>query len=325
LKTHEGAVPANPFETKSSMRTKKEISAEIWKLNAIYLQPRLPAGWLTNNRKAIKAQIETLESKDGTCPPWIWDKDDCGEDNLDLICSAFEASDWVQKRGESPSKSWEELLEFRMEPVEELEAFIGIPAKEWAGKCTEIARRLKQSKLSLGAKTTEHYGLWTGPIAKNSRFYGRPITHHGWLQRGDTIIDPTRWAFEGLEPYIYVGKNDFYDDGGQDFQMERIGQCPEPTGPAKFPAPRDPAAQEILRAEGVTQKKLTRNQAHHLANLPPKAYPKIGAIHKWLETHGMIGLIPIDFRRIAQPKTSEAKVLTGSRKRTKPLTCKTST
>lgn len=189
-----------------------------------------------------------------------------------------------------------------MEPTTRLETHIGIPAKDWVGRCAEIADKLKKSGLEIAQGTTSHYGHWTGPIHSDSRFAGRKFTHHGWLQKGDTVIDPTRWVFENADPYIYVGKNDYYDDGGQKLNMERVGNCPAPQGKATIPAPKDLVALEVLKAEGITQNKLTMNQACHLANLPPKAYKNIGAVHKWLTDQKLVYLIPIDFRRITKNK-----------------------
>ena len=41
------------------------------------------------------------------------------------------------------------------------------------------------------------------------------------------ISDPTRWCFEQVEPYIFVGGDACYDAGGNDLRMENIKPCPE--------------------------------------------------------------------------------------------------
>ena len=273
-------------------KSSTEIAEEIWRLEA--MKPRLPSGFLTDNRKCVRAQVETLEK--GRCPDWVYDD----ENDLEPASMAIAASEWLRGKSDtSPSEEWAENMGYYMEPVTSLETHIGIPAKDWVGRCTEIADKLKKSGLGIARGTTAHYGHWTGPIHSDSRFSGRKFTHHGWLQKGDTVIDPTRWVFENADPYIYVGKNDYYDDGGQERNMERVGKCPVPQGKATIPAPTDPAALNILKAEGITQEKLTTNQACHLANLPPKAYKNIGVIHKWLATQNLTALIPWDFRRLA--------------------------
>ena len=274
-------------------KTETEISGEIWKLERIL--PYLRQGFITDNRKCARAQIEAL--KTGRCPDWAYGD----EDDLEPANMAIGACEWARGKEEAaPSQEWAEFLGFSLEPVSELEAAIGIPAKEWPGRCTEIADKLQKSGLGLAEKTTAHYGHWTGPINPERRFANRSVTHHGWLQKEEPVIDPTRWVFENSEPYIYVGKNDHYDDGGQELNMKRVGKCPAPQGEATIPAPKDPRALKILKTEGVTQKKLTMNQACHLANLPPKAYKDIGAVHGWLTSHKLTGLIPIDFRRLAK-------------------------
>ena len=41
---------------------------------------------------------------------------------------------------------------------------------------------------------------------------GRPV--HTWIEKLDgTVVDPTRWVFEGVWPYIYEGPRDWYDKG----------------------------------------------------------------------------------------------------------------
>jgi hypothetical protein len=284
------------------MKTPEEITQEIWRLKLI--SPRLPKGFICDNRKAVQAEIETLQT--GRCPDWIYSEEDEDESLLEVISCAQDAKAWLEgKSKNAPSKNWGDLIEFFPEPVDALEISCGVPASNWVGQCASVAKALQKSGLPLGKGTTYHYGHWTGPIAPQSHFKERPFTHHAWLQKDDQIIDPTRWVFESCEPYIYVGQNDHYDDGGQSLDMQRIGQAPKPEGPAYLPRPENSDALAILEAEGITEEKLTRNQAHHLANLPPNAYPKIAAIHQWLKAHSLTALIPIDYQRIAQ-ETAQA-------------------
>jgi hypothetical protein len=279
------------------MRTSKEIDEEIWRLRLIL--PRLPQGFFCDNRKAVKAESETLET--GECPGWIYESEDGEEPPVGILGLALDAEGWREgKRGKTPSEDWASLTGFVPQPVAELEKACGVPASEWAGQCSPTAIALQKSGLALGEGTTYHYGHWTGPIDPRSMFKERPFTHHAWLQKGDQIIDPTRWVFENCEPYIYVGKNDHYDDGGQDHDMSRIGQAPKPEGEPCLPRPKDEAAWAILKAEGIVEEVLTENQAFHLANLPPKAYPEIRVIHTWLESHNLGVWIPMDYVRIAK-------------------------
>jgi len=45
--------------------------------------------------------------------------------------------------------------------------------------------------------------------------------------KGGTIIDPTRWVFEGARPYIYVGRSDHYDLGGNRLRAAMRQPCPD--------------------------------------------------------------------------------------------------
>lgn len=72
------------------------------------------------------------------------------------------------------------------------------------------------------------YGNWMGPIHPDCpEFGGRPFAHHGWVEKADgSIVDPTRWVFEHVKPYIYEGPNDHYDAGGNEIREARIGSRP---------------------------------------------------------------------------------------------------
>jgi hypothetical protein len=64
---------------------------------------------------------------------------------------------------------------------------IGVPVEQWPGRCHEIAG------LCLAAGVTEgtlRYGLWRGPVSKQSPFAGRGITHHGWVEVEPDDFDP---------------------------------------------------------------------------------------------------------------------------------------
>lgn len=89
---------------------------------------------------------------------------------------------------------------------------IGVATSAWSGNCYAIACAILRAKLVKGRPA---YGHWTGPVSKKSPFASRrglPIVRHGWiiLENG-AVMDPTRWVFEAVEPYIYVGMQ--VDDG----------------------------------------------------------------------------------------------------------------
>lgn len=112
--------------------------------------------------------------------------------------------------------------------VEEVEMMIGIPAEDWPGHCHEIAGEVMKAGIVDGKL---RYGHWLGPVDDRSLFANRPLIQHGWIEVAadpypETIVDPTRWVFEGAEPYIYVGGNDYYDVGGNKFREENIKPAP---------------------------------------------------------------------------------------------------
>lgn len=106
---------------------------------------------------------------------------------------------------------------------------IGIPTRDWFGRCYEIAGLILDytdvidSPIEgLFAGATRVYGAWTEPVNPGSLFlvqYTAGHVQHGWLVLPDgTIVDPTRWCFEDAEPYVYIGAADHYEgalwDGG---------------------------------------------------------------------------------------------------------------
>lgn len=297
------------------MRTPVEIESEILQLKAV--KPQVPQRTIfgEDNHAEIDAYIEVLEeqlSEDKIFARFEPNEepDDCLTDESrseGILESALQASRWREGEGEPLSKDWRETAGITEIPTEKAEKAIGIPAADWGGRCHEIADAILKTKLEFVKGGTLHYGNWLGPIHSESIFAGRPICHHGWIQKMEgtktLIIDPTRWAFEGRKPYIFMGPQDFYDDGGQEAQAHRVGKAPEPEGGKKFAPPLDIHAVNLLKKEGLSpQKKLAENQICHLANLPPKFFPmeEIRAIHQWLTAIGRAGLIPLDFQRITE-------------------------
>ncbi|MCK9542643.1 MAG: hypothetical protein M0R03_11510 [Novosphingobium sp.] len=91
---------------------------------------------------------------------------------------------------------------------------INVPIKDWPGNCHFIANQFLQKGIVKGKL---RYGHFLGDVKEGTMFYkGVPFVRHGWIELEDgRICDPTRWVFEGVEPYVYVGpNNDEYDIGG---------------------------------------------------------------------------------------------------------------
>lgn len=91
---------------------------------------------------------------------------------------------------------------------EQIAERIQLPLEDWTGNCYGVALLMVQAGL-VPAGSRAVYGHWRGPIAKSSHFAGRRgvgFTGHGWvLTEEGQIIDPTRFAFEDVAPYVYLG------------------------------------------------------------------------------------------------------------------------
>lgn len=108
-------------------------------------------------------------------------------------------------------------------PAKVIAAGIGVPLLEWSGNCHAIACKILDAKLLVGVP---RYGHYLGPVGQSSPFYGKPLIHHGWIEMPDkVIVDPTRWVFECVAPYLARIAPDMpqykdYDLGGN----RRMGQ-----------------------------------------------------------------------------------------------------
>ena len=197
----------------------------------------------------------------------------------------------------------------------DVEAALDERAAAWAGRCYEIASECVRLKIVPGVAV---YGHFLGKVAPESHFGDRshhPFQQHGWVQMPDgRIWDPTRWSFEGVEPYIYVGENKGeYDEGGN--ALRQATHKPPPPfnrhgktydlAPRILPADAWNRVEELLgnsydEAEVEEVGKVSDDQLFWLANLPYDAFGKHAeAIYKAIEAVGMAGFIPIDNRRRA--------------------------
>jgi len=90
--------------------------------------------------------------------------------------------------------------------VAEVATAIGVPVQQWSGKCYAIACAILRAKLVKGRPA---YGHWTGPVHSASPFASKgslSFVRHGWIVLPNgAVLDPTRWVFEAVEPYLYHG------------------------------------------------------------------------------------------------------------------------
>jgi len=112
--------------------------------------------------------------------------------------------------------------------VEEIAEIIDWPVDQWAGNCYAVSYSIVE-KLGMGTARAV-YGHYHGPIATTSIFADRPIVRHGWILTEDgQVIDPTRWAFEDVEPYLHIGElSKEYDEAGDAWRQQFNDQQPTP-------------------------------------------------------------------------------------------------
>jgi len=177
---------------------------------------------------------------------------------------------------------------------------IGIPTKNWPGNCYGVAQAFLKHKLVEG---TLQYGHYFGPISPKSKpFGGRRFTHHAWILNDEEIIDPTRWVFEAVKPYIYVGPiSDDYDFGGNRLHKDHE-KPPPPFNPEErvfnlrtMPLVCKTMVKVLLKSPSD---KVSFGQTMWLGNL---ALDTLGeetrTLYKWLVENKLGAVIPIDNRR----------------------------
>lgn len=110
--------------------------------------------------------------------------------------------------------------------IQQVAEAIKWPVEQWPGNCYGVAGAIHKAGLVRGRLC---YGMYFGYIDPESCFGPRAFTHHGWIERKSTLYDPTRWVFDGVDPYIYVGPKDDenYDFGSNRLRKMRMQPCPE--------------------------------------------------------------------------------------------------
>ena len=111
--------------------------------------------------------------------------------------------------------------------IEDLEKCADLPVRKWHGLCRKMAAAT-HSIIKTGRWV---WGDYLGLIDKNG-YYGERsklnrIIGHAWILLDDErALDPTRWVFEHVDPYIYIGNADDYDEVGNDFRTLFNRSCP---------------------------------------------------------------------------------------------------
>lgn len=181
--------------------------------------------------------------------------------------------------------------------VAEVAKAIKWPSSRWAGNCYGIASQMVNKGVVIGKV---RFGFWTGKIHHKSKFAGRLLTHHAWIELpGGRVLDPTRFAFENKEPYLFIGEypeHPEYELGGAIIRMMR-GEFPAFNSEEEhFQFPK--ALRETLGSllEKEIPKIVSFGQVFWMAHLTPE---ELGVelcreLFKWLDTKKFRALIPID-------------------------------
>jgi hypothetical protein len=211
--------------------------------------------------------------------------------------------------------------------VADIERAAKMPASTWHGNCYGLA--CVAARL-IGKLHTAVYGHYLGKVDPDgywSRRIEAPFQQHGWVLLADgRVLDPTRWSFENVAPYIFVSSSAShpdYDEGGNAWRQslmrpppkrdEKWGNGPKTTytlrlGPeaATLVASMIGPAEVVLVLAGSAVS-CTTDQVFWLANAPYDAYGKhVFAVYSEIcRTYGSPA-IPIDNQRRAEREAGEA-------------------
>ena len=196
-------------------------------------------------------------------------------------------------------------------PINVIATFIDIPKLEnWKGNCYRIALKIVNEKI-INDECRAIYGHYIGYISSKSYFKKRinmPFIRHGWIElSNEDIVDPTRWVFEAIEPYIaIIDKDDDvaieYDEGGNVWRQGVEKLSPQFNNKEKFfpVVLKNEDCKEylldLLKDErGDPIEEVSFNQMLWVANL---SLFTLGIYAKdifiWLRNMGLNSLIPID-------------------------------
>lgn len=196
-----------------------------------------------------------------------------------------------------------------MPTMEQCVKLVGPPA-EWKGRCAEVAARIAAAYLN--DKGFPRYGAWHGDAHPQSFFASRrglAFIRHGWFELKDgRVFDPTRWVFEGAEPYLYVGRSEMYDAGMARAKalVANYREAPK-FDPAKPVVNLSKITNDDFRAVAGTYfggdplDDVNVEQIFYLANLPPQMMPgpaRIRGVYEVIVKAGYKAAIPADYQEM---------------------------
>tara|TARA_B100000700_G_scaffold252166_1_gene283528 strand:- start:9037 stop:9615 length:579 start_codon:yes stop_codon:yes gene_type:complete len=181
--------------------------------------------------------------------------------------------------------------------IKDVENTLNLPAEKWKGHCHAIACQIVKAGLVEGRAV---YGHYLGNVKEGTFFSKYPIVQHGWIETKDgKVIDPTRWFFEDVEPYIYCeDKNEEYDEGGNKYRMDNLKDKPEYNPNSKQLTVNHTQDELVIRMAldlDDNCHSISIEEAFWLANLPlPMLEGVAKPIYSFLEKNGMKAFIPLD-------------------------------
>ena len=202
-------------------------------------------------------------------------------------------------------------------PPNVIVTMIGTPNNDinrWKGNCYHVACQIVKEDVFM-TDCRAVYGHYLGHISSTGYFRNckdMPFCPHGWilLPNGD-VVDPTRWVFEGKEPYIAL--IDHMDDAIEDYDEGGNGWRESFQQPAPSYKKDDRQLSFVMedfdKLDGRTYvlsllgdkrkniKEICLDQIFWLANLSPNTLGiYVKEIYAYIEHMGYDSFIPIDNR-----------------------------
>ena len=129
------------------------------------------------------------------------------------------------------------------------------------------------------------------------------------------MIDPTRWVFENVEPYLYLGPSDHYDEGNNALRTALRGPPPawEPedecvnvkghelaTEPFQW-LERTLGLSDCLMDDRYKPGDVSKEQLVWIAHMDPREMEgHAPAVFRYLESVGMRCVVPVDNWRMME-------------------------
>lgn len=177
-------------------------------------------------------------------------------------------------------------------------AAINLPLQDWPGNCYAVACQILKAGLAQGRAV---YGHYLGPVAPGTLFSGRSLIQHGWIETPDGhIIDPTRWVFENVTPYLYsisVKLTQEYDEGGNRFRAANQKPAPAFNDNETLYYISEPSAPIFNRLllQPANQIVCSQSQIFWLANLSLLTLQDDAkAVYEELDRLHLLALVPLD-------------------------------